>query len=88
MIWKWAFQVFSNIASWIVSLLPDADLESLVAHMDGAARVFAWIDKLNDAFPVDHLLLAGGLLLSVYAALYAVMIIRRVFSLIWPGAGS
>lgn len=88
MLMVWILKPLLTLGAWVVSLFPVADTTEVVAAVAPASRLVGWVMQLNAAFPVVELLAAVGFLLSVYVAMYAVMLVRRVFSLFWPGAGS
>lgn len=77
-----------GVAENIIRMLPVADTTALVEFAAPAGRLIGWVLRLNEALPVVEMLTAVTLILSVYGALYVVMVVRRVFSLVWPGAGS
>ena len=84
----WLLRPFLALAGGVVTLLPEADVESLTLAVAPAGRVVSWMMKLNEATPIAELLGAIGVLVGVYVAMYGVMLVRRVVSLFWPGAGS
>lgn len=88
MIWVWCLKPFIMAAQWIVNLLPKVDYSGIAEHVGPVSRLLASAAQLNEAFPVTEGLIGLGLLLVVVVALYSVMLIRRIFSLLWPGAGS
>ncbi len=88
MILLWLITPLLRLLQSIIGLLPVADFEPLTAAVAPLTRLVSWVGKLNEAFPVTELLGALGVIAGVYVALYGVMLVRRVFSLFWPGAGS
>lgn len=88
MLLMWIIEPLLNFARSILNTLPVADTAGLVEAVAPASRVIAWGVRMNAALPIAEVLAAFALVLGVYMALYGVMLVRRVFSLFWPGAGS
>lgn len=88
MLLVWILEPIIAFALFIVSQMPVADVSRLTAAVAPAARLVAWMRLLDEVAPVTELLGAVGILVSVYVAMYGVMLVRRTFSLFWPGAGS
>ena len=77
-----------RVVQSIVEMFPVADTSGLREFFAPAGRLIAWVQALNGAFPIAEVGVAVGLILGVYGAMYTVLTVRRLFSLIWPGAGS
>lgn len=77
-----------SLAGGILELFPVVDMSEPESAFAQVGRLVAWIAKLNQAFPVVEGLTILGIVLGVVSVLYMVMLVRRVFSLLWPGAGS
>lgn len=88
MILEWILDGIIGLATVVVGLFPDADLGPLLAFIEPANRLICWLLQLNEAFPVAEALIGFGLYLGVVGALSVVMLARRAFSMLWPGAGS
>jgi len=87
-IFYWILEKIIELVGGIVRLFPLADLtEALEILRPGRELIqsFAW---LNEYLPLAEVAIGIGLCLSTLLTLYGVMLVRRTFSLIWPGAGS
>lgn len=84
----WILRPLLALANWLIGLFPSADVAGVTSKFEGVGRVYSWICQLDQAFPIKSLIVAIGVVLTVWGGMYAVMVIRRVFSLVWPGAGS
>lgn len=88
MILLWLLKPLLALGMVLVRMFPEADVTPLVDAVAPGARVVSWMMKLNEAMPIAELLGAIGIIAGVYGAMYGVMLVRRVVSLFWPGAGS
>lgn len=91
MILVWILTALIKLATWLIGLLPSfsaSQLSSWSSYFTSAGRIFGWLNALDPYLPIHEALIVFGFQLVIYSALYGVMGIRRVFSLIWPGAGS
>lgn len=87
-IFYWILEQLLGAAHFIVRLFPVADLSDSWAVLRSGQELIRTVGALNEYFPIAEALAGIGLCLSTLAALYVVMVIRRTFSLVWPGAGS
>lgn len=88
MILVWMLMPILGLVQWVVSRLPVADTAALHDRIAAAGRVVAWVLQLNECIPIVEALAVLTLLFGIWSALYGVMLVRRIFSLFWPGAGS
>lgn len=79
---------FCGIITWVLGLVPVADLTGLNAAKSAAIVGLRYAWALNSWFPFDTAIAALVVYLAVYNGAYLLMIVRRAFSLFWPGAGS
>lgn len=84
----WFLDWLIEVAISVVELFPLADVAELTDAIAPAGRFISWIAQLDEFIPISESMAMLGMLLSIVVALYVVMTARRVFSLIWPGAGS
>ena len=82
------FAVFVDLATWLVSLLPEVDASAFAEWVSPAQRLVCWLSLLDEAAPVTEVMVVFGAVGVIYGMMYGVMMIRRLFSLVWPGAGS
>lgn len=87
--------MFDFIVDWlmelalsIVEMFPVADVDGIAAAFEPLGRAISWVSQLNEFLPIVEALALFGVVISVVVALYVVMFARRLFSLVWPGAGS
>lgn len=80
----WVLGLVATVVSWF----PEADFTGIEEALYPAKRLICWLIGLNDSLPVFEALGAVGIIAGVSACLYVAMLIRRIFSLFWPGAGS
>lgn len=88
MIFVWLFEAMFSIVGWLIQQFPLIDWTPITDRLAGVGRVVGWIMQLNSFFPMVELIAAGTVLMTVWTVMYGVMTVRRIFSLIWPGAGS
>lgn len=87
-IFYWILEKVLGIAGFIIRLFPVADLTDSWAILRSGQEFIRTVGLLNDYVPIVEVLAGIGLCLSTLGILYGVMVVRRTFSLVWPGAGS
>lgn len=85
---NWILIPLMHFAQWVIALFPTADLDTVTAALGPLGQMVGYIALLNETFPITEGLAFVGIVIVIYTALYGVMLVRRIFSLIWPGAGS
>jgi hypothetical protein len=80
--------VVAGFVSWVVGVLPVADLSGFSAVGSGLRQAWGWAFMVNAWLPVAEMLAVALVVLGIYVAIHGASTIRRVFSLFWPGAGS
>lgn len=74
--------------TWLVGLLPAANLGPFQAAAVGLGQGFGWAMVVNTWLPMSDLLAGVALIGAVYIGLHSGNLVRRIWSLISGGGGA
>lgn len=79
--------ILCEVVEWFLHLLPLANMGQVSTAISSAGYAVGVMRALNEYVPVSEAITAATIYIGVYVAIHGFNAIRRVWSLIWPGAG-
>jgi hypothetical protein len=81
-------RAFMSAAAALIDLFPHADTSGITTAIAGMGTAMKYVNTLNAWVPFSESLTALGIYMTVFLALHSANLVRRVYSMIWPGGGS